>query len=134
MKRIPLLHSFAVLGALVLTAPAATAGPRCSDDPERCVKSTATLARPVARLVVGSASAPELAAAPTPGAPSQVARRATAPARKVVGKPQRTAQRVTPAPTPGMGMLLKLSTGGGGDVPWLQGRSSEASPGQSWVL
>lgn len=134
MKRIPLLHSFAVLGALVLTAPAATAGTRCSDDPERCVKSTATLSRPVTRVVAGSASAPELAAAPAPGAPAQVARKATAPARKAVGKPQRTAQRAAPAPTPGMGMLLKLSTGGGGDVSWLQGRSSEASSGQSWVL
>ncbi len=119
----------AALGALALAATTADAGTRCPDDPERCVKSTATLSRPVNRVVAGSASTPVLAPLPAPEASAQLSRKATTPARKAAAKPQRT----TPAPTPGMGMLLKLSTGGG-DISWLQGRSSEASAGQSWVL
>jgi hypothetical protein len=58
-----------------------------------------------------------------------------APARKSAAKPV----HVTPLPasatpaTPGMGMLLKLSGGTGGDVSWYPGRPADNS-GASWVL
>jgi hypothetical protein len=100
------------------------------------VKSTATLSRPVNRVATVMASTPQLAPVPAPGtsapaaAQPQLARKVAAPAKKPATKPQRNA----PAPTPGMGMLLKLSTGGGGDISSLQGRSSDSSTGQSWVL
>ena len=128
VKRIGPLHLLALLGVVALSAPGAQAASRCSDEPEPCVKRTATLSRPVTRVIANEPAArvqPTLLAAP---APAPTAKKVAAPARKPAAKPQRT----TPTPTPGMGMLLKLSTGSG-DISWLPAQGSEAQR-QSWVL
>jgi hypothetical protein len=140
VKRIGPLHLLAVLGLVALCATVANAGARCSDEPEACVKSSASLSRPVAR-VTASEPAPRVQPTVQPAsAPALVAKKATAPARKPVAKVQRT------APTPGMGMLLKLSNGTSSDVSWLPTHASETqrhnndksekseAQGQSWVL
>jgi len=138
VKRIGPLHLLAVTGLVALCATAANAGSRCSDEPEPCVKSTASLSHPVAR-VIANEPAPRVQPAVQPAAPlpAPVAKKITAPARKPVAKVQRT------APTPGMGMLLKLSNGSATDVSWLPTHASETqrqksekseAQGQSWVL
>jgi len=61
------------------------------------------------------------------------AHRAALQQHKSSNKPARVAPS-TPAPaTPGMGMLLKLSNGGGGDVSLFPSRPAE-NTGASWVL
>lgn len=131
MKRTRPLHLITALGALALLAPAAFAGTRCSDDPERCVKSTATLSRPVSRVVAGTAAAPTVSPTPAAPAPATLARKSTPAVRKPTAKTQRAPSRATP--TPGMGMLLKLSNGSSGDISWNPGRQGGPS-GQGWVL
>jgi len=119
-----------VVVAAALLAPVANASSRCTDDPERCVERGATVSRPAAR---GIASAPAITIQPASMAP---ARKAVA-MRKATPKPTRLvpAAPVTPAPTPGMGMLLKLSSGTGGDVSWQPGtRSTDNNTGASWIL
>ena len=136
MKRIGPLHLLAVIGLVALCASAANAGSRCSDEPEPCVKSSASLSRPVARVTASEPARVQPAVQPAQ-APALVAKKTAAPARKPVAKVQRT------APTPGMGMLLKLSNGSANDVSWLPSHASETqrqksekseAQGQSWVL
>ena len=130
MKMIRPLELVLVVAAVAVLAPAANAGSRCTDDPERCVERGTSVSRPVARSV---ASAPAITAQPVSTAP---ARRVVA-MRKAAPKPARVTSTApaAPAPTPGMGMLLKLSTGTGGDVSWQPGaRPVDNNTGASWIL
>lgn len=131
MKRTLPLHLLFALTACSLLAPAAFATTRCGDDPESCVKSASKASRPAVQLATNSTHAP---AAVAPSAPAKKpAPAVVAPApKKPATKPQRVAPR-TASPTPGMGMLLKLSNGSGGDISWTPGKVSD-TPGQSWVL
>ena len=122
-----------VLAAVAVMAPVASAGSRCTDDPERCVERGASVSRPARTL----APAPALVTAqPVAHAP---ARKVTVP-RKTSKVTRATPNAgTTPAPTPGMGMLLKLSTATGGDVTWAPGgrtqdKDNTVSTGASWIL
>jgi hypothetical protein len=122
----------AVMAASAASVGPAIAGTGCQDDPEHCVERGATTTR---RNVVVAQSSARVTPAPVATAPVAqpvVARKAT-PTHKSSNKPARVAQ--TPAPaTPGMGMLLKLSNGGGGDVSLFPSRPTDNSTGASWVL
>ena len=115
----------------MVLAPVAHAGSRCSDDPERCVERGASVSRPASRAVT---AAPALAR-PTPAATAVPTHKLTT-VSKPAPKPARVAPRASapPAPTPGMGMLLKLSSGTSGDVSWSPARNVESSTGASWIL
>src|SRR5262245_60680394 len=113
----------AVLVASVATVGTAFAGSGCPDDPEHCVERGASLthrsvtvaptsvaATTPARVVPATTSTRKAATQPAiaPATPSASKSRASKPARVAPA---------TPAPaTPGMGMLLKLSNGAGGEV------------------
>jgi hypothetical protein len=118
-----------VVVAAALLAPVANAGSRCTDDPERCVERGASVSRPAARTI---ASSPVITAQPASTAPA----RKTLAMRKIAPKPARVSPTapVAPAPTPGMGLLLKLSSGSGGDVSWQPGGRPVDNTGASWIL
>ena len=128
MNLIRPLHLLVVVAAMAASVSVAHAGSRCTDDPERCVERGASVSRPVARSV---AIAPAvITAAPVISLPARkttLSRRAPKVARATPPVSS------TPAPTPGMGMLLKLSTGTGGDVSWQPGRTTD-NTGASWIL
>src|SRR5262245_8726785 len=112
----------------VVSARPAMAGTGCQDDPERCVERGAA----TSHRTVAVAQAPTVA--PVRIAPALTSHRASPVQHKVTGKSARIAPS-TPAPaTPGMGMLLKLSNGGGGDVSLFPSRPSDTNTGASWVL
>ena len=129
MKSIRPILVVAAIAAGACSARLAMAGTGCQDDPERCVERGAS----TSHRTVAVAQAPTVAVAPVRIAP--VVAHRTAPAQhKVASKPGRVAPS-TPAPaTPGMGMLLKLSNGGGGDVSLFPSRPSDNNSGASWVL
>ncbi len=125
----------AAVATIASWAPAVRASSGCPDDPERCVERGAAVPHRVVAVVNVVRSVP------TP-APSAVS--TGAPARMPVSKPvaKKPAAKVTrPAPsisaptpaTPGMGMLLKMSSGTGGEVSWFPSRPVETS-GASWIL
>ena len=121
----------AVFAACALVAPVVRAATVCPDDPERCVERGASISR-----TAGVATAATHVSTTTMPVMTAAAHKVTAaPARKAATKPA----RVTPLPasatpaTPGMGMLLKLSGGTGGDVSWFPSRPADNS-GASWVL
>ena len=130
---VKLIHPF--LAIAVMTACAASAGSAfasggCSDDPERCVMSHRTVA--VSPTTVATSTPTHaVATAPTTRKAPAVPQAA---ARKPASKPARVSP-ATPAPaTPGMGMLLKLSNGSGGEVSLFPSKANENTPGASWVL
>lgn len=118
-------------------APVVRASTGCPDDPERCVERGAAVPHRVVAVVN------VVRTVPTP-APAPSAVNAPAPAHKLVAKPvvKKPAAKVsrpvpsvsapTPA-TPGMGMLLKMSGGTGGEVSWFPNRPVESN-GASWIL
>jgi len=122
--------------ACAYVAPVVRAGTVCPDDPERCVERGAAVSR-TAGVATTATSVTHAVALPAvvPVVAAAAHKPATAPARKSAGKPA----HVTPLPatatpaTPGMGMLLKLSGGNGGDVSWYPSRPADNS-GASWVL
>lgn len=118
----------AVLAAACLfAAPRARAGSVCTDEPERCVERGASV--PHAAVVVGATRAtPPAAATVAAHRMPAVAAHKQAPAAKSAKPAPRPALS-----TPGMGMLLKMSAGSGGDVTWSPGRSVD-NTGASWVL
>lgn len=130
-----------VVAAVAVMAPVASAGSRCTDDPERCVERGASVSRPAARTV---APAPAVITAQTiassPMRKAAVSKKTPKLTRATPGAPARSAGLgTTPAPTPGMGMLLKLSTATGGDVTWSPGgraqdKDNTLSTGASWIL
>jgi hypothetical protein len=122
-----------LIATVALVATASRAATVCPDEPERCVERGAAVSRTAG--VVTSASHTVSA----PAAPIVVAaahKPAPTPARKApAAKPAHTTPlpaSATPA-TPGMGMLLKLSGGTGGDVSWYPARPAD-NTGVSWVL
>ena len=121
-----------LVAAGALVAPVVRAGTVCPDDPERCVERGAAVSRS-SGVVTGAAHVAVVPAAPVE-ATAAAHKPAAAPARKSASKP-----RVSPLPasttpaTPGMGMLLKLSGGTGGDVSWFPSRPAD-NAGASWVL
>jgi len=127
VKRTLFLTLSLAVALVALTASRSRAASRCADEPERCVRSTVTLARPAVH--VANVEAPKaVPATPLVTAP---ARRPSPPAAtKATSKPVRPVPRGA-TPTPGM-ILLKLATGGG-DISWLPGHNAEGA-GQSWVL
>ena len=129
MKSIRPLLVVAAITAGAVSARPAMAGTGCQDDPERCVERGAS----TSHRTVAVAQAPTVAVAPVRIAPVTAHKTAVAQ-HKNTGKPARVAPS-TPAPaTPGMGMLLKLSNGGGGDVSLFPSRPSDNNSGASWVL
>ena len=128
MKRTLPLHLLFAFAACSLFATTAFATSRCSDDPESCVKSASKASRPAVQL----ASSSSHTSAPAQVTTTAPAKKPAAAVKKPAAKPKPAAPRTT-SPTPGMGMLLKLSTGSGGDISWTPGKPYE-TPGQSWVL
>jgi hypothetical protein len=121
----------ALFAAGTLAAPVVRAAGVCPDEPERCVERGVTLTH-TAGVVNGASqshavSAPAVTAAAHKPAAATVRRSASKPAR-VAPLPSSS----TPA-TPGMGMLLKLSGGTGGDVSWFPNRPAD-NTGATWVL
>ena len=121
-----------LFAACALVAPVVRAATVCPDDPERCVERGASVSRTAGVAIAATHAAPVM------NAPVQAAaahKLAAAPVRKATPKPA----RLTPLPasatpaTPGMGMLLKLSGGTGGDVSWFPSHPADNS-GASWVL
>lgn len=133
MKSIRPLLVVAAITAGAVSARPAMAGTGCQDDPERCVERGAT----TSHRTVAVSPAPTVAAAtvaPVRIAPVSAAHKLAPAQHKNTTKPARVAPS-TPAPaTPGMGMLLKLSNGGGGDVSLFPSRPSDSNTGASWVL
>jgi hypothetical protein len=129
VKRNLFLTLSLAVAVVTLAAPVSWAASRCTDEPERCVRSTATPTPTRPAVHVASAETPTPAPASTPAVAP--ARRASAPAViKATPKPVRPVPRGA-TPTPGM-ILLKLATGGG-DISWLAGHGADGA-GQSWVL
>jgi hypothetical protein len=116
----------------VLVAPVARASGGCPDEPERCVERGASITH-TAGVVTSPTHATPAPATPVVAVASHKA--APALAHKSAAKPTHATPlpaSATPA-TPGMGMLLKLSGGTGGDVSWYPSRPAENS-GATWVL
>jgi hypothetical protein len=122
-----------LFAAGVCVAPVVHASGVCPDEPERCVERGAAVPRTSGVVTSASHVTP---APPAPVVSVAAHKPAAAPAHKSASKP---AHVVTPLPasatpaTPGMGMLLKLSGGTGGDVSWYPSRPAENS-GATWVL
>jgi Tfp pilus assembly protein FimV len=121
-----------LFAAGVLLAPAVRASGVCPDEPERCVERGATTTRTcgVASTATHTTTTP---AAPVVAVTAH--KPAAPPAHKPASKPAHSTPlpaSATPA-TPGMGMLLKLSGGTGGDVSWYPSRPADNS-GATWVL
>lgn len=118
-----------MLAVCTLVAPVVRAAGVCPDDPERCVERGASVSHTAG---VARSATHAISTTATPVMVAAAHKSAAAPARKPASKPA----RVTPLPasaTPGMGMLLKLSGGTGGDVSWFPSRPADNS-GASWVL
>ena len=122
--------------AVALVAAVSRAATVCPDEPERCVERGAAVQR-TSGVVTRASHTVSAPAAPIVVVASHkpAAVPAAVPAHKAAAKPV----RVTPLPasttpaTPGMGMLLKLSGGNGGDVSWYPARPAD-NTGVSWVL
>lgn len=130
---LPLL-AVGMLAACALIAPRVRAGTACPDDPERCVERGAAVAH--AAGVATCCSQSHVVPAPATTAVTVSARKpALVAQRKSISKPARVTPVLTTATpaTPGMGMLLKLSSGSGGDVSLFSSRPVENS-GTTWVL
>ena len=123
--------------ALAVGSSIVRANTGCPDDPERCIERGATVAHRTVVIPnnVRRVSTPT-AVAPAASAPRSVVKPAApTPAKKALAKPARPTPSVsTPTPaTPGMGMLLKMSSGTGGDVSWFPSRPVDTNSA-SWVL
>ena len=125
----------AVIAACVTSAGSAFAGSGCPDDPERCVERGATVSHRTV-TVAPAAVAPTVARiAPATATAHKAPAASVAPKSRSAGKPARVTPS-TPAPaTPGMGMLLKLSNGSGGEVSLFPNKVNDTTTsGASWVL
>ena len=124
----------AVMTVCLMTAGVAIAS-GCPDDPERCVERGAT----VTHRIVAVAPTSVVASAPAHVAPASIPTH-KAPAVAATQKPKAASKPAkvsptAPAPaTPGMGMLLKLSSGSGGEVSLFPSKPNDTNPGASWVL
>jgi len=124
----------AVMTACVVCAGSALAS-GCPDDPERCVERGATTThRSVAVAPTTVAATAPAHVAPITIAAHKAPAAVATPKSKSASKPARVSP-TTPAPaTPGMGMLLKLSNGSGGEVSLFPSKPNDTNTGASWVL
>ena len=123
----------AVMAVCLASAGVAIAS-GCPDDPERCVERGATVSHrtvavapatvAVSAHVVPAATTAHKASTPT----------AAAPKSKPASKPARVSPTAPAPATPGMGMLLKLSSGSGGEVSLFPSKPNDTKTGASWVL
>jgi len=126
--------TIAVLTACVMSAGSAFAS-GCPDDPERCVERGAT----VTHRTVAVAPTTVAASAPAHVAPASVSTHkapalAATPKTKSASKPAKVSSTAPAPATPGMGMLLKLSSGSGGEVSLFPSKPNDTNTGASWVL
>jgi len=124
--------AIAVMTACVISAGSALAS-GCPDDPERCVERGATVSHrtvAVAPTTV-TASTPAHVAPAVPAAHKAVA---VAPKVKSASKPAKVSPTAPAPATPGMGMLLKLQNGSGGEVSLFPSKPNDTNSGASWVL
>lgn len=124
-----------VVAASLSLVSVVRAGTGCPDDPERCVERGAS----VRRAVGATASAASLTSAPALASPAAPAVSSKPPIARKPVRVTRTARPTThapatSAPTPGMGMLLKLSVGSSGESAWSAARPSDPTTGTSWIL
>jgi len=136
---VKLIRPFLVIALLVAcasSAGSAFAGSGCPDDPERCVERGASMTH--RSVAVAPATAATASNAPARVAPATASASAT---RKAVSAPSSSHKAsnkarvapTTPPATPGMGMLLKLSNGTGGEVSLFPSKPTDTT-GASWVL
>jgi hypothetical protein len=59
---------------------------------------------------------------------------AMTPKTKPANKPAKVSPTAPAPATPGMGMLLKLSNGSGGEVSLFPSKPNDTTSGASWVL
>jgi len=123
----------AVMTVCVVCAGSALAS-GCPDDPERCVErgATATHRSVVVAPATASATAPAHVAATAPATHKAPAAMATS--KKSASKPARLSPTAPAPATPGMGMLLKLQNGSGGEVSLFPSKPNDTNSGASWVL
>ena len=123
----------AVMTVCVVSAGAALAS-GCPDDPERCIERGATVTHRTVTVAPATvaATAPAHVAPAAPAAHKAPAAMATP--KKAASKPARVSPTAPAPATPGMGMLLKLSNGSGGEVSLFPSKPNEMNSGASWVL
>ena len=124
--------AIAVLTACVMSASSAFAG--CPDDPERCVERGATVSHRTVAVAPAVVAPTTARIAPATATAHKAPAASVTPKSKSASKPARVTPS-TPAPaTPGMGMLLKLSNGSGGEVSLFPSKPNDTPSGASWVL
>jgi hypothetical protein len=126
--------TIALLTACVMSAGSAFAS-GCPDDPERCVERGATVTHrtvAVAPTTVAASAPAHVATTTAPARKSQAM--AVAPKTKSASKPAKVSATAPAPATPGMGMLLKLSNGSGGEVSLFPSKPNDTASGGSWVL
>ena len=136
-----LTHPFLVIAILAVSASIAgsAVASGCPDDPEHCVERGATVThRSVAVSPTTVASSASAHMAPAIASRKVWTTAAAPPPSAAAHKPSSKPARITPAtpapPTPGMGMLLKLSNGSGGEVSLFPSKPADNTTGASWVL
>jgi len=128
----PFLVIAAMTACVVCAGSALASG--CPDDPERCVERGATMTHRTVVVAPATATASAPAhVAPAPAAPHK-ATAAMATPKKAASKPARVSPTAPAPATPGMGMLLKLSNGSGGEVSLFPSKPNDNNTGASWVL
>ena len=115
MSARPLFTAAFTLVLAAALAPAAHAGRTgCADEPERCVKRTASPSAATSTIVAAQVSAPTPAPVIARTKPTTAKAAGTRTTPRHV---ERAAHRAPSAPaTPGMGTLLKVTTGTAGDI------------------
>jgi len=124
----------AVIAACVTSAGSAFAGSGCPDDPERCVERGATVSHRTVAVAPAVVAPTPARIAPATATAHKTPAASVTPKSRSASKPARVTPS-TPAPaTPGMGMLLKLSNGSGGEVSLFPSKPNDTVSGASWVL
>lgn len=119
----------AVMTVCLMSAGVAIAS-GCPDDPERCVERGAT----ASHRTVAVAPTTVVASAPAHVAAHKAPAVAVAPKTKPASKLAKVSPTAPAPATPGMGMLLKLSNGSGGEVSLFPSKPNDTNSGASWVL
>src|SRR5215471_9264436 len=116
----------AVFTACVTCASYASAS-GCPDDPERCVERGATVSHRTVAVAPATVAPTPARIAPATATAHKAPAASVMPKSKSASKPARVTPS-TPAPaTPGMGMLLKLSNGSGGEVSLLPSKPNDTN-------
>lgn len=125
-----------VLFAAVALTSAAHAASGCPDDPERCAERGSSMRRTIGVSATAASlnSAPSVAPGAAAPAPKLALSKPAAP--KKTARPARASAHAPQAavPTPGMGLLQKLSVGAAGEGTWSAARANDPAAGSSWIL